>query len=71
MLKLSIKNPTTQATETYDVVTEFNHFFNRAISLGLLAGNIWRCLECIANYFVEMVTRLHYWSRISNFGTQV
>lgn len=30
MLKLSIKNPTTQATETYDVVTEFNQFFDRA-----------------------------------------
>ena len=36
MLKLSIKNPTTQATETYDVVTEFNHFFNRAKDYGLI-----------------------------------
>ena len=30
MLKLSIKNPTTQETETYDVATEFNQFFNQA-----------------------------------------
>ena len=36
MLKLSIKNPTTQATETYDVVTEFNQFFNRAKDYGML-----------------------------------
>ena len=36
MLKLSIKNPTTQATETYDVVTEFNQFFDRAKEFGLI-----------------------------------
>ena len=36
MLKLSIKNPTTQATETYDVVTEFNQFFTRAKDYGML-----------------------------------
>ena len=30
MLKLSTKNPTTQETETYNVVTEFNQFFDRA-----------------------------------------
>ena len=30
MLKLSIKNPNTQATETYDVVKEFNQFYDRA-----------------------------------------
>ena len=36
MLKLSIKNPTTQTTETYDVVTEFNQFFNRAKDYGML-----------------------------------
>ena len=36
MLKLSIKNPTTQAIETYDVVTEFNQFFNRAKDYGML-----------------------------------
>lgn len=36
MLKLSIKNPTTQATETYDVVTEFNQFFDRAKEYGLI-----------------------------------
>ena len=36
MLKLSIKNPTTQETETYDVVTEFNQFFNQAKEYGLI-----------------------------------
>ena len=36
MLKLSIKNPTTQETETYDVVTEFNQFFDRAKEYGLI-----------------------------------
>ena len=36
MLKLSIKNPNTQATETYDVVTEFNQFFDRAKEYGLI-----------------------------------
>lgn len=36
MLKLSIKHPTTQATETYDVVTEFNRFFDRAKEYGLI-----------------------------------
>ena len=36
MLKLSIKNPTTQATETYDVATEFNQFFNQAKEYGLI-----------------------------------
>ena len=36
MLKLTIKNPTTQANETYDVVTEFNQFYNKATEYGLL-----------------------------------
>ena len=36
MLKLSIKNPTTQATETFDVATEFNQFFDRAKEYGLI-----------------------------------
>ena len=36
MLKLSIKNPTTQETETYNVVTEFNQFFDRAKEYGLI-----------------------------------
>ena len=36
MLKLSIKNPTTQETETYDVATEFNQFFDRAKEYGLI-----------------------------------
>ena len=36
MLKLSIKNPTTQETETYDVATEFNQFFNKAKEYGLI-----------------------------------
>lgn len=36
MLKLSIKNPNTQATETYDVATEFNQFYNKATEYGLL-----------------------------------
>ena len=36
MLKLSIKNPTTQETETYDVTTEFNEFFNQAKEYGLI-----------------------------------
>ena len=36
MLKLSIKNPTTQETETYDVVNEFNQFFNQAKEYGLI-----------------------------------
>lgn len=36
MLKLSIKNPTTQATETYDVVNEFNLFFNKATEYGVI-----------------------------------
>ena len=36
MLKLSIKNPTTQETETYDVATEFNQFFNQAKEHGLI-----------------------------------
>ena len=36
MLKLSIKNPTTQETETYDVTTEFNQFFNQAKEYGLI-----------------------------------
>lgn len=36
MLKLSIKNPTTQETETYDVATEFNQFFNQAKEYGLI-----------------------------------
>ena len=38
MLKLSIKNPTTQKTETYDVVTEFNQFYERATEYGLLSS---------------------------------
>lgn len=36
MLKLSIKNPTTQETETYDVATEFNQFFNQAKEYGMI-----------------------------------
>lgn len=36
MLKLSIKNPTTQSTETYDVATEFNRFFDKAKEYGLI-----------------------------------
>ena len=36
MLKLSIKNPATQETETYDVATEFNQFFNQAKEYGLI-----------------------------------
>ena len=36
MLKLSIKNPTTQETKTYDVATEFNQFFNQAKEYGLI-----------------------------------
>ena len=36
MLKLSIKNPTNQATETFDVATEFNQFFDRAKEYGLI-----------------------------------
>ena len=36
MLKLSIKNPTTQEIETYDVTTEFNQFFNQAKEYGLI-----------------------------------
>ena len=36
MLKLSIKNPTTQSTETFDVATEFNQFFERAKEYGLI-----------------------------------
>ena len=36
MLKLTIKNPTTQANETYDVVTEFNQFYDKATEYGLL-----------------------------------
>lgn len=36
MLKLSIKNPTTQSTETYDVSTEFNRFFDKAKKYGLI-----------------------------------
>ena len=36
MLKLSIKKPTTQETETYDVATEFNQFFNQAKEYGLI-----------------------------------
>ena len=38
MLKLSIKNPTTQETETYDVATEFNRFYERATEYGLLSS---------------------------------
>lgn len=38
MLKLSIKNPTTQETETYDVATEFNRFYDRATEYGLLSS---------------------------------
>ena len=30
MLKITLKNPNTQATETYDVVKEFNTIFERA-----------------------------------------
>ena len=36
MLKLTIKNPTTQANETYDVVTEFNQFYDKATEYSLL-----------------------------------
>lgn len=36
MLKLTIKNPTTQANETYDVVTEFNQFYDKSTEYGLL-----------------------------------
>ena len=36
MLKLSIKNPTAQATETFNVATEFNLFFDRAEEYGLI-----------------------------------
>lgn len=36
MLKLSINNPTTQATETYEVATEFNQFFAKAQEYGLI-----------------------------------
>lgn len=36
MLKLSIKNPNTQATETYDVAKEFNQFYDKATEYGLL-----------------------------------
>ena len=38
MLKLSIKNPNTQATETYDVAKEFNQFYDRATEYGLLTS---------------------------------
>ena len=38
MLKLSIKNPTTQENETYDVATEFNRFYERATEYGLLSS---------------------------------
>ena len=38
MLKLTIKNPTTQATETYDVGKEFNPMFERAKELGLISS---------------------------------
>ena len=36
MLKLTITNPNTQATETYDMVTEFNQMFERAKEYGLI-----------------------------------
>lgn len=36
MLKLSIKNPNTQATETYDVAKEFNQFYDKTTEYGLL-----------------------------------
>lgn len=36
MLKLTLKNPTTQETETYDMVTEFNQMFERAKEYGLI-----------------------------------
>lgn len=34
--KLSINPPTAQATETFNVATEFNHFFDRAEEYGLI-----------------------------------
>ena len=36
MLKITLTNPNTQATETYDVVTEFNQFYDKATEYGLL-----------------------------------
>lgn len=36
MLKIAIKNPATQATETYDMVTEFNQMFEKAKEYGLI-----------------------------------
>ncbi|MBQ7829875.1 MAG: hypothetical protein IJ345_06355 [Clostridia bacterium] len=36
MLKLTITHPNTQATETYDMVTEFNQMFEKAKEYGLI-----------------------------------
>ena len=38
MLKITLTNPNTQATETYDVVKEFNPMFERAKELGLISS---------------------------------
>ena len=38
MLKITLTNPNAQATETYDVVKEFNPMFERAKELGLISS---------------------------------
>lgn len=38
MLKITLTNPNTQATETYDVVKEFNPMFERAKEYGLISS---------------------------------
>ncbi len=38
MLKITLTNPNTQETETYDVVKEFNPMFERAKELGLISS---------------------------------
>lgn len=38
MLKITLTNPNTQATETYDVVKDFNPMFERAKELGLISS---------------------------------
>jgi len=38
MLKITLTNPNTQATETYDVVKEFNRMFEKAKEYGLISS---------------------------------
>ena len=64
MLKLSIKNPTTQETETYDVATEFNQFFNQAKAYGLINSIV--SLRVNATRDENAPIRLHADSDVGN-----